>query len=152
MNFPIEFSIFSADFLLMRNTGSPIACTQMWIFMRSTSSRASSGSHGFETTRFPRDDHGLWRQMRSRLASLSRRNTRMFWSIMFIWVFGGIFQALERVVFMALLFWGLSERTLTTRGNLSYCFGSCVFGFSSSENSSWRVLLKSWSAGSKSSI
>ncbi|KAK4413745.1 hypothetical protein Salat_2787300 [Sesamum alatum] len=35
----------------MNITGMPIACTQIWKLERSTSSRSSSGNHGFVTMR-----------------------------------------------------------------------------------------------------
>ncbi|KAK4412993.1 hypothetical protein Salat_2946500 [Sesamum alatum] len=122
--------------------GNPITCTQICIFDKSTLSRASSGSHGFDTTRFPRNDHGLWFQTRCLLASSSRRNIRVFGAIVLIWVLGGSFQALESVALMALELRGLSLKTLATMGYLFWWLGSSVGFDSSSEKSICRVLLK----------
>ncbi|KAK4431760.1 hypothetical protein Salat_0938100 [Sesamum alatum] len=112
MLLPILFAVC----LFIRMTGNPIAWTHMWNVDRSTSSRASSGSHGFKTIRSPRNDHGLCRQMRLRSSSVARRNTRVFCSMVLVWVLVGIPHAFDRVDLIALLFRGLSHKTLAMRG------------------------------------
>ncbi|KAK4427188.1 hypothetical protein Salat_1487700 [Sesamum alatum] len=98
---------------------------------RSTSSSASVGSHGFTTTRFPRKDHGLCLQIRRRSFSFSRRNTKVFWPRVLMWVLGGIFQAFVRVDLTALVLRGLSERIFAIMGKRLFKFGSSIWGVSS---------------------
>ncbi|KAK4439012.1 hypothetical protein Salat_0235900 [Sesamum alatum] len=108
-------------------------CAQTWNLVSSTSAGASSGSHGFRTTRFPQNEQGLVLKIRLRSPSLSR-STTVFWSMELVWVSGGIPHNLDKVVLIAFLLRGLSHKTLAMIGKCVDGFCSLREGSSSSEN------------------